>query len=180
MYDQTQGSGVVFFLLLSITLMWWNFPFQTNEILFLKNLVNFLNENLQIKQHSLLCLSRSTFCEKLPERKRKHCSGGMCNDRKSETSKIVIMLRHMDHYLLVLLQYLQYYPPPRAPVNELLQKSNKRLMARTITGETKREGQRKAKICTAYRNQKKRERVSSSRDRKLSHPWPRPHAHHEI
>jgi hypothetical protein len=37
------------------------------------------------------------------------------------------------------------------------QKSNKRLMARTITGETKREGQRKAKGCTTHWNQKKGE-----------------------
>jgi hypothetical protein len=36
------------------------------------------------------------------------------------------------------------------------QKSNKRL-AETITGETKREGQRKAKGCIIQRNQKKRE-----------------------
>jgi hypothetical protein len=47
----------------------------------------------------------------------------------------------MDHYFLVLLQYLQYYPPPKAPVNELSHKSNERLMAGTITWETKREGQ---------------------------------------
>jgi hypothetical protein len=33
------------------------------------------------------------------------------------------------------------------------QKSNKRLMAETIPGETKREDQRKAKRCTAQRAQ---------------------------
>ncbi len=37
------------------------------------------------------------------------------------------------------------------------QKSNKRSMARTITGETKREGQTKAKRHTAHRNEKKGE-----------------------
>jgi hypothetical protein len=46
------------------------------------------------------------------------------------------------------------------------------LMARTMTGETKREGQRKAKRQTTRKIQKKRERVSLSCDRKLSHPWP--------
>jgi hypothetical protein len=35
-------------------------------------------------------------------------------------------------------------------------KSNKRSMVITIIGETKREGQRKAKRCTTHRNQKKR------------------------
>jgi hypothetical protein len=35
------------------------------------------------------------------------------------------------------------------------QKSNKRLMVRSITWETKREGQRQAKNCTTHRNQKK-------------------------
>jgi hypothetical protein len=67
------GFWCCVFVTLWITLMWWNFPFQTNKFLFLKNLENFFNENLQIKQHSLLCLSRSKFCEKLPERKRKQC-----------------------------------------------------------------------------------------------------------
>jgi len=45
-------------------------------------------------------------------------------------------------------QYLKW-------INES-QKSHKRSMARTIKGETKREGQRKAKRCTALMNQKKR------------------------
>jgi hypothetical protein len=36
-------------------------------------------------------------------------------------------------------------------------KSNKRLMVGTIIGETKREGQRKAKRCTSRKNQKKGE-----------------------
>jgi len=35
---------------------------------------------------------------------------------------------------------------------QLRKKSNKKSMVRTITKETKREGQRKAKICTAHRN----------------------------
>jgi hypothetical protein len=48
------------------------------------------------------------------------------------------------------------------------QKSNKRLMAESITKETKREGQGKAKRCIAYKNQK-REKACS---RKLFHPWP--------
>jgi len=61
----------------------------------------------------------------------------MCNDEKTETSKIVIMLRNMDHYLSMLLQYLQYYPPPGAPLRELSQRSNKRLMAGTIKGRQK-------------------------------------------
>jgi hypothetical protein len=39
---------------------------------------------------------------------------------------------------------------------EEAQKSNKRLTTKTIIGETKREGQRKAKRCTTYMNQKKR------------------------
>jgi hypothetical protein len=34
------------------------------------------------------------------------------------------------------------------------QKSNKRSMVRTIAGDTKREGQRKAKRQTAHKNQK--------------------------
>jgi hypothetical protein len=38
----------------------------------------------------------------------------------------------------------------------IIKKSNKRLMARTITRETKKEGQRKAKRSTAHRNQTKR------------------------
>ncbi len=42
------------------------------------------------------------------------------------------------------------------------QKSNKISMAGTITKETKREGQRKAKRHTAHRNPKKRERASPS------------------
>jgi hypothetical protein len=36
------------------------------------------------------------------------------------------------------------------------QKSNKRSIVRTITRETKRGGQRKAKGCITYKNQKKR------------------------
>jgi hypothetical protein len=35
---------------------------------------------------------------------------------------------------------------------QLRQKSNKKSMVRTITKETKKEGQRKAKIYTAHRN----------------------------
>jgi len=38
-----------------------------------------------------------------------------------------------------------------------MEKMNKRLMAKSITGETKREGQRKAKIRIAHNNQKKGE-----------------------
>jgi len=51
------------------------------------------------------------------------------------------------------------------------QKSNKRLMAETIKGETKREGQRKAQRRIAHRIQK-RERASLSCGKKLSHPQP--------
>jgi hypothetical protein len=39
------------------------------------------------------------------------------------------------------------------------QKSNKRTMAKTITRETKREGQKKAKRCIAHMNQKNGEIV---------------------
>jgi hypothetical protein len=52
------------------------------------------------------------------------------------------------------------------------QKTNKRSMAKTIIGETKREGQRKAKRRTTHRNQKERKKISSSHGRKLFHPWP--------
>ncbi len=45
-------------------------------------------------------------------------------------------------------------------------------MVGTIIGETKREGQRKAKRGIARRNQKKKERASPPRGRKLSHPQP--------
>jgi len=45
----------------------------------------------------------------------------------------------------------------------LTQKFNKRSMVRTITGETKREGQRKAKRHTSHRNPIKRERASHGR-----------------
>jgi hypothetical protein len=44
-------------------------------------------------------------------------------------------------------------------------------MVGTITWETKKEGQRKAK-CIAYKNQKKRERINPFCGRKLFHPWP--------
>jgi hypothetical protein len=44
------------------------------------------------------------------------------------------------------------------------QKFNKISMTGTITEETKREGQRKAKRHTAHRNPKKRERASPSRE----------------
>jgi len=44
-------------------------------------------------------------------------------------------------------------------------------MAGTITGETKREGQRRAKIRTAYRH-KKWEKANPSHGGKLSHPRP--------
>jgi len=40
----------------------------------------------------------------------------------------------------------------------LSQKSSRRSMAGTIIGETKREGQRKAKRCTTCKNQKRRRR----------------------
>jgi len=43
-------------------------------------------------------------------------------------------------------------------------------MAETITRETKREGQKKAKKLTAYRNQKKK-KASPYCGRKLFHPW---------
>jgi hypothetical protein len=43
-------------------------------------------------------------------------------------------------------------------------------MAGTIIGETKKEGQRKAKRHIARRNQKKGERASPSHGRKLFHP----------
>jgi hypothetical protein len=46
-------------------------------------------------------------------------------------------------------------------------------MAGTITWETKKEGQRKTKRHTAYKNTKKRERVSPSRGgKKPFHPRP--------
>jgi len=48
------------------------------------------------------------------------------------------------------------------------QKTNKRSMAKTIIGETKREGQRKAKRRTTHKNQKKK--ISPSHGRKLFHP----------
>ncbi len=97
----------------------------------------------------------------------------MCNDEKSETSKIVIMLRHMHHYLLVLLQYLQYYPPPGATVRELSQISNKRLMVRTIKGRQKGKAKMKGqKMHSLLEPKKKKERTSPSHGRKLSHPWP--------
>jgi len=51
------------------------------------------------------------------------------------------------------------------------QKSNKKSMVGTITKETKREGQGKAKRCIACQNQKS-EKASPSCSRKLSHPWP--------
>jgi hypothetical protein len=41
------------------------------------------------------------------------------------------------------------------------QKSNKRLMTKTILGETKREGQRKAKRCTIRKNRKEKEKGES-------------------
>ncbi len=44
-------------------------------------------------------------------------------------------------------------------------------MAETIKGDTKREGQRKAKRCGTFRNQKQR-RASPSCGRKLFHPQP--------
>jgi len=47
--------------------------------------------------------------------------------------------------------------------------SNKRSMARTITREEKREGQRKAKRSITYKNQNKK-KVNPSHGRKLSHP----------
>jgi hypothetical protein len=43
-------------------------------------------------------------------------------------------------------------------------------MARTITKETKKEGQGKAKRRTTQKNKKKKERASASHGRKLSHP----------
>jgi hypothetical protein len=52
------------------------------------------------------------------------------------------------------------------------QKSNKRLMVETIIGETKREGQRKAKRRTVCKNQKKKKKTRPSCGRMLSHPWP--------
>jgi hypothetical protein len=52
------------------------------------------------------------------------------------------------------------------------QKSNKRSMAGTIKGETKREGQRKAKRHTAHKIQKKGKRANLSCGRKLCHPQP--------
>jgi hypothetical protein len=56
---------------------------------------------------------------------------------------------------------------------ERRQKSNKRLMAETITGEAKREGQRKAKRHIVRKNQKKKkEKVSPFHGRKLFHPRP--------
>jgi hypothetical protein len=54
---------------------------------------------------------------------------------------------------------------------EKKQKSNKRSMAGTITKETKREGQGKAKRRIACNNQK-REKISPFHDRNLSHSWP--------
>jgi hypothetical protein len=48
---------------------------------------------------------------------------------------------------------------------------NKRSMVGTITWETKRKSQRKAKRQTSHKNQK-RERASPSRGRKLFHPRP--------
>jgi hypothetical protein len=42
-------------------------------------------------------------------------------------------------------------------------------MVRTITRETKKEGQRKAKRCTTYMNPKKK-KYNPFHDRKLSHP----------
>jgi len=50
------------------------------------------------------------------------------------------------------------------------QKSDKRSMARTIAGETKREGQRKAKRPAGIK--KRRERASPSLGTKLFHPRP--------
>jgi hypothetical protein len=77
----------------------------------------------------------------------------------------------MDHYLLVLLEYLQYYPG--APVRELSQKSNKRLMGRTIKGRQKGKVKKKGqKMHSLLEQKKKRERASPFRDRKLSHPHP--------
>jgi hypothetical protein len=49
------------------------------------------------------------------------------------------------------------------------QKSNKRLTTETITRETKKEGQKKAKLSTTHKNQKK-EKASPSCGSKLSHP----------
>jgi hypothetical protein len=43
-------------------------------------------------------------------------------------------------------------------------------MVGNIIGETKREGQRKAKRQIAHRNKIKREKASPFRGRKLSHP----------
>jgi hypothetical protein len=54
---------------------------------------------------------------------------------------------------------------------ESKQKSNKRLMAETITKEIKREGQGNAKRRIAHRNLK-RERVSPFHGRTLFHPCP--------
>jgi hypothetical protein len=51
------------------------------------------------------------------------------------------------------------------------QKFNKRLMAGTMAGETKREGQKKAKRCIVCGNQEK-DKVNPSPGRKLFHPRP--------
>jgi len=45
-------------------------------------------------------------------------------------------------------------------------------MAGNITGETKREGQRKAKRRIAHMNKRKRERANPFHGRKLPHPRP--------
>jgi hypothetical protein len=60
-----------------------------------------------------------------------------------------------------------------APLDKKIKKNPiKKLMAETITGETKREGQRKAKRQTAHRNQKKEEERASpsqeERQKKIS------------
>jgi hypothetical protein len=62
----------------------------------------------------------------------------------------------MDHYLLVLLQYLQYYPPPRAPVNGFSHKSNKRLMVRTIKGRQKGKAKKKGQKMHSLLEQRKK------------------------
>jgi len=51
------------------------------------------------------------------------------------------------------------------------QKFNKRPMAGTMAGKTKREGQKKAKRCIVRGNQEK-DKVYPSRGRKLFHPRP--------
>jgi hypothetical protein len=54
----------------------------------------------------------------------------------------------------------------------LSQKSNKRLMAGTITRETKKGWPKKGQKTHSPQEPKKMERASPSHSRKLSHPWP--------